>query len=1140
MATPAGGEPNLGGGAFAATGTGQRPVVRAQRVGINVATDGFSKFLGLAERLEQKLKQIRDHFTAINKSGRDLSSLTTGPNMFTQAGGGGGFGGGGAIGGTPGGFGNMVRGWSGGGGVGASVFSSTMGMQLGRSQQQMQESIPMFAQAGLISSMYRGANYLQIERQRLSAAGIYAGGRGDAAQAQAIGLGYGQTYGQSLQFLGGLSRQVQASGGTMSMAQAAQSGAGFLDPMVMRRQQAAGMQLSRVGGQVRDFNQIAMDYIRQYERTVNRGRRLNEFDFINLGTPGSQIRLVFQRLYGLDDAAMDIIQRAGMQNAQAGGNLNFGSSAALTQAGFSNQQMLGLQSIATQTALSNRNAQYGARQQDNWIGAMNVEQQIQRTMGALEDSVSGVTGALVQFERALQVSTALLGAGALMGAGGMLGGGGGGLGGILRRRGGGAVSAGMATGAGSVTAVGTAAAPSMIGGMRSLRVGGMVAAAGAAFGVQQAANARDWGDVFGAAVGGGVAGAAFGLPGAIAGATIFGGAAAVRNMLGDASSGEAGARDDALQSGFFMTDRELIGALAGEGITGTSGRDQYTSSRSRGLYDSWQLRRGSLIGQYLNTMTDADIAKLSELIKSSGRHQLHTNAEARTAFNNMRTFFNDPSRVYKDSEWERYTQPGGGRTFTFRDYLNLMGANRSALSGPASRYREYFGDVQDPFTFSPINTQPYNSLLDQLEATTAPPSESTGDGAFAARGPSPFGFQLGDPGTDRSVADSSWAGLDPRLKDRLLRLFAASGGQVYLGGGGGTRSTAAQEAMFRDRYRPSANGEVEWQGQRWTRVKGAPAAPPGRSMHEIGLAADLDGPGVGTWLQQNASKFGLKTFADVNNEPWHVQLAELPNSRAEFEKAGGVGSQISPMMGTGAGGWSGGRAAGVQSGAGFSITETLKSTPAVAKGLEWSGGAGAPTDLSGALSGASGAAGAMSGAQVAQLAYAVGFRGEGLVNLLAISKRESGWNPSAFNGNTGTGDQSYGLMQINMLGSLGPSRRSQYGISTNEQLFDPTTNLRAAFQLSQGGTNFHHWGGYKGLSDTYNTNVDEARALVRSLGLGDGPFAATSRGSGSAVMNVQVTIQSNGDVSYDVQQLSREIRPAFERVAAEMGIKRSS
>lgn len=87
-----------------------------------------------------------------------------------------------------------------------------------------------------------------------------------------------------------------------------------------------------------------------------------------------------------------------------------------------------------------------------------------------------------------------------------------------------------------------------------------------------------------------------------------------------------------------------------------------------------------------------------------------------------------------------------------------------------------------------------------------------------------------------------------------------------------------------------------------------------------------------------------------------------------------------------------------------------------------------------------------------------GFQGPALRTAYAIMMRESRGNPRAFNGNRGTGDQSYGLFQINMLGDMGPARRREYGLSSNDDLYDPFTNARAAYRLSKGGTDFGAWG----------------------------------------------------------------------------------
>lgn len=141
-------------------------------------------------------------------------------------------------------------------------------------------------------------------------------------------------------------------------------------------------------------------------------------------------------------------------------------------------------------------------------------------------------------------------------------------------------------------------------------------------------------------------------------------------------------------------------------------------------------------------------------------------------------------------------------------------------------------------------------------------------------------------------------------------------------------------------------------------------------------------------------------------------------------------------------------------------------------------GSGSPASAS------SGSGQVLSGTDVARMAHDAGFRGEDLVDVVAISKRESNWKPTAFNGNSGTGDRSYGLMQINMIGSLGPSRLQQFGLTSNDQLLDPQTNLDAAFVLYQrSGNSLQAWGGYKGMSNTFGTDLDAARQVVSDAGL---------------------------------------------------------
>lgn len=97
-----------------------------------------------------------------------------------------------------------------------------------------------------------------------------------------------------------------------------------------------------------------------------------------------------------------------------------------------------------------------------------------------------------------------------------------------------------------------------------------------------------------------------------------------------------------------------------------------------------------------------------------------------------------------------------------------------------------------------------------------------------------------------------------------------------------------------------------------------------------------------------------------------------------------------------------------------------------------------------------------------------GFKGNALKMAYAIAMAESGGNARAHNGNAGTGDNSYGLFQINMLGAMGPERRKRFGLSSNDDLFDPLTNAKVAYKMSNGGKSWGPWSTYgNGAYKTY-------------------------------------------------------------------------
>jgi hypothetical protein len=99
----------------------------------------------------------------------------------------------------------------------------------------------------------------------------------------------------------------------------------------------------------------------------------------------------------------------------------------------------------------------------------------------------------------------------------------------------------------------------------------------------------------------------------------------------------------------------------------------------------------------------------------------------------------------------------------------------------------------------------------------------------------------------------------------------------------------------------------------------------------------------------------------------------------------------------------------------------------------------------------------LSDEELISILESVGFKGEGLRMAWAIVQKESTARPHAHNDNFRTGDDSYGLFQINMKGSMGPDRRERYGLSSNEDLFNPVVNSKVAFRMSKGGNDWSAW-----------------------------------------------------------------------------------
>jgi hypothetical protein len=97
--------------------------------------------------------------------------------------------------------------------------------------------------------------------------------------------------------------------------------------------------------------------------------------------------------------------------------------------------------------------------------------------------------------------------------------------------------------------------------------------------------------------------------------------------------------------------------------------------------------------------------------------------------------------------------------------------------------------------------------------------------------------------------------------------------------------------------------------------------------------------------------------------------------------------------------------------------------------------------------------------ELKQLLKAVGFEGKALKQAWAVAKSESNGRPMAYNGNRKTGDSSYGIFQINMLGNLGIDRKEKFNLRSNVLLFDPVINAEIAYYMTRGGIDWSSWKG---------------------------------------------------------------------------------
>ena len=137
--------------------------------------------------------------------------------------------------------------------------------------------------------------------------------------------------------------------------------------------------------------------------------------------------------------------------------------------------------------------------------------------------------------------------------------------------------------------------------------------------------------------------------------------------------------------------------------------------------------------------------------------------------------------------------------------------------------------------------------------------------------------------------------------------------------------------------------------------------------------------------------------------------------------------------------------------------------------------------------------------QIEQLLRQVGFPESAIPTMVKIAQLESTNNTRAFNPKGR--DLSYGLFQINMKDDdprnpkMGEQRRKWFGLKSNEELYDPLTNAKAAYKLwsskEKQGKNegFTHW-------STYNEQI-AGNLNLRNINKGaQGMEASATTGAG--------------------------------------------
>ena len=171
----------------------------------------------------------------------------------------------------------------------------------------------------------------------------------------------------------------------------------------------------------------------------------------------------------------------------------------------------------------------------------------------------------------------------------------------------------------------------------------------------------------------------------------------------------------------------------------------------------------------------------------------------------------------------------------------------------------------------------YPRWREEQERSGGPPSGVTRLPADPSYRPPPSSESTSDVGPEGSVkpvfpvaSNVNVSHMQPEMVARLNAAYRAAPDDKKFTVISGYRPATREEARALGMSERSSQEDI------WERSEGGrlfAAAPPGRSRHQFGEAADVSGPGA-DWLIQHLGQFGLEHAkpSDPSFDPYHVQL----------------------------------------------------------------------------------------------------------------------------------------------------------------------------------------------------------------------------------------------------------------------------